>query len=118
MQRVVEVPQIQSNDRVVDVPVMAQRQVLSVERVQKMVEVFCGEEKDVVGALTPVGRGVAQVFHELLVELGLLLVAVVEGRRTGGKLGSREWSMSSRRDNAHMDDMWMRCGQGSNLSQM
>ena len=23
----------------------------------------------------------------------------------------------NQRDNAHMDDMWMRCGQGSNLSQ-
>ena len=37
MQKVVEVPHIQSNDTVVDVPVMAQRQVLSVEKVQKMV---------------------------------------------------------------------------------
>ena len=38
----------------------------------------CGEVEDVVGALTPVGRGVAQVFHDLLVELRLLLVAEVE----------------------------------------
>ena len=30
------------------------------------------------GALIPVGRGVAKVFHELLVELRLLLVAEVE----------------------------------------
>ena len=30
---------------------------------------FCGEVEDVVGALTPFGRGVAQVFHDLLVEL-------------------------------------------------
>ena len=29
----------------------------------------CGEVEDVVGALTPVGSGVAHVFHELLVEL-------------------------------------------------
>ena len=35
------------------------------------------EVEDVVGALTPFG-GVAQVFHVLLVELGLLLVAEVE----------------------------------------
>ena len=40
----------------------------------------CGEVEDVVGALTPVGRGVAQVFHDLLVELRLLLVAEVEER--------------------------------------
>ena len=38
----------------------------------------CGEVEDVVGALTPFGRGVAQVFHDLLVELRLLLVAEVE----------------------------------------
>ena len=34
--------------------------------------------EDVVGALTSVGSGVAQVFHDLLVELRLLLVAEVE----------------------------------------
>ena len=38
----------------------------------------CGEIEDVVGALTPVIGGVAQVFHDLLVELRLLLVAEVE----------------------------------------
>ena len=38
----------------------------------------CGEVEDVAGALTPVGSGVAQVFHDLLVELRLLLVAEVE----------------------------------------
>ena len=38
----------------------------------------CGEVEDVVGALTSVVGGVAQVFHELLVELRLLLVAEVE----------------------------------------
>ena len=36
------------------------------------------EVEDVVGVLTPVCRGVAQVFHNLLVELRLLLVAEVE----------------------------------------
>ena len=40
--------------------------------------ITCGEVEDVVGALTPVGSGVAQVFQELLVELRLLLVAEVE----------------------------------------
>ena len=38
----------------------------------------CGEVEDVVGALTPVVGGVAQVFHDLLVELRLLLVAEEE----------------------------------------
>ena len=43
---------------------------------------ICGEVEDVVGALTPDGRGAAQVFHDLLVELRLLLVAEVEeGKR-------------------------------------
>ena len=40
--------------------------------------ITCGEVEDVVGALTPVGSGVAQVFHDLLLELRLLLVAEVE----------------------------------------
>ena len=50
--------------------------------------ITCGEVEDVVGALTPVGRGIAQVFHDLLVVLRLLLVAEVEerkGRRTAGR---------------------------------
>ena len=38
----------------------------------------CGEVEDGVGALTPVGSGVAQGFHDLLVELRLLFVAEVE----------------------------------------
>ena len=40
----------------------------------------CGEVEDVVGVLTLVCRGVAQVFHDLLVELRLLLVAEAEER--------------------------------------
>ena len=40
--------------------------------------ITCGEVEEVAGALTPVGRGVVQVFHDLLVELRLLLVAKVE----------------------------------------
>ena len=39
-----------------------------------------GEVEDVVGVVTPVVSGVAQVFHDLLVELRLLLVAEVEER--------------------------------------
>ena len=42
--------------------------------------ITCGEVEDVVGALTPVGRGMAQVFHDLLVDLPLLLVTEVEER--------------------------------------
>ena len=40
--------------------------------------ITCGEVEDVISGLTLVCRGVAQVFHELLVELRLLLVAEVE----------------------------------------
>ena len=58
------------------------------------------------GALTPVGSGVAQVFHDLLVELRLLLVAEVEegkrGRQTEGRRRGKR-RKSSRRDNNHMD---------------
>ena len=39
---------------------------------------FCGEVEEVVGAITSVVGGVAQVFHDLLLELQLLLVAEVE----------------------------------------
>ena len=66
----------------------------------------CGEEEDVVGALTPIGSGVAQVFHDLLVELRLLLVAEVEEgeeedrQEEGEEIKRRK---SSRRDNKHMD---------------
>ena len=69
----------------------------------------CGEVEDVVGALTPVVSEVAQVFHDLLVELRLLLVAEVEeggrGRQTGGRLRSREWSQ--RETTIRMDGMEM-----------
>ena len=40
--------------------------------------ITCVEVEEVVGVLTPFGSGVAQVFHVLLVELRLLLVAEVE----------------------------------------
>ena len=42
--------------------------------------ITCGEVEDVVSVLTTVCRGMAQVFHDLLVELRLLLVAEVEQR--------------------------------------
>ena len=40
--------------------------------------ITCGGNEDVISVLTLVCRGVAQVFHVLLVELRLLLVAEVE----------------------------------------
>ena len=40
--------------------------------------ITCGEVEEVVSVLTPIVSGVVQVFHELLVELRLLLVAEVE----------------------------------------
>ena len=72
--------------------------------------ITCGEVEDVVGALTPVGRGVAQVFHDLLVELRLLLVAEVEeGEEEEGQ--EESWEVESgedqREDVAHMDGMWI-----------
>ena len=68
-----------------------------------------GKVEDVVGALTPVGRGVPQVFHDLLVELRLLLVAEVEEREE--EEGQEEsWEVESggqSEEVAHMDGMWM-----------
>ena len=40
--------------------------------------IICVEVEEVIGVLTPFGSGVAQVFHVLLAELRLLLVAEVE----------------------------------------
>ena len=71
--------------------------------------ITCGEVEDVVGALTPVVSGVAQVFHDLLVELRLLLVAEVE---EGEEEDRQEegWKVESGvqgEEVAHIDDMWM-----------
>ena len=72
--------------------------------------VTCGEVEDVVGALTPVGRGVAQVFHDLLVELRLLLVAEEEEGEEEDRQ-EESWEVESgenqREEVAHMDGMWM-----------
>ena len=68
--------------------------------------ITCGEVEDVVGVLTPVLGGVAQVFHDLLVELRLLLVAEVEeGEREDRQEEGEEVKRkkSSRRDNNQMD---------------
>ena len=68
------------------------------------------EVEDVVGALTPVVGGVAQVFHELLVELRLLLVAEVE---EGEEEDRQEegWEVESgenqREERTTMYGMWM-----------
>ena len=71
--------------------------------------ITCGEEEDVVGALTPVGSGVAQVFHDLLVELRLLLVAEVEeGEEEDRQEEGEEVKGGSQGEEvAHMDGMWM-----------
>ena len=71
--------------------------------------ITCGEVEDVVGALTPVVGGVAQVVHDLLVELRLLLVAEVE---EGEEEDRQEegWEVESGvqgEEVAHMDGMWM-----------
>ena len=81
---------------------------------------FCGEVEDVVGALTPVGRGVAQVFHDLLVELRLLLVAEKEeGEEEEGQ--EESWEVESGVGQVEETTTWMtmmmECRQGSNLSQ-
>ena len=56
--------------------------------------IACGEVEDVVGALTPVVGGVAQVFHDLVVELRLLLVAEVEeGEEEDGQ--EESWEVES-----------------------
>ena len=71
--------------------------------------ITCGEVEEVVSVLTPVVGGVAQAFHDLLVELRLLLVAEVEG----GEEEDRQeegWEVESGVQGeqvAHMDDMWM-----------
>ena len=57
-------------------------------------------------------------FHDLLVELRLLLVAEVEyegkGRQTGGRLRSRKWSRSSQRERTMYGvEMDVKCGQDS-----
>ena len=47
--------------------------------------VFCGVVEDVVGALTLVGSGIAQVLHDLLVELQLLLAEEEEREEEHGR---------------------------------
>ena len=72
--------------------------------------IFCGEVEDVVGALTPVGSGVAQVFHDLLVELRLLLVAEVEeGEEEEGQ--EESWEVESGVGRVKETTLtWMTCG--------
>ena len=55
---------------------------------------MCGEVEEVVSVLTLVVSGVAQAFHDLLVELRLLLVAEVE---EGGEEDRQEegWEVES-----------------------
>ena len=68
--------------------------------------ITCGEVEDVVGALTPVVGGVVQVFHELLVELRLLLVAEVA--RGGEEEGQEEsWEVESGDQGEERTLTWM-----------
>ena len=71
--------------------------------------ITCGEVEDVVGALTTVVGGVAQVFHEPLCELRLLLVAEVEeGEEEDRQEGGWEVECGVQGEEvAHMDGMWM-----------
>ena len=76
---------------------------------------LCVEVEEVVGVLTPFGGGVAQVFHVLLVELRLLLVAEVEeGDRQEEGWEVREWSRSSQREAT----MWMTMDGGEKCSEL
>ena len=52
--------------------------------------ITCGEVEDVVGALNLVSSGVAQVFHDLLVELLLLVAEVEEGEEEDRQEESEE----------------------------
>ena len=69
-----------------------------------------GKVEDVVGALTPVGRRVAQVFHDLLVELRLLLVAEVEEGEEEDRQ-EKSWEVESGEDQREERTLtWMACG--------
>ena len=60
--------------------------------------ITCGEVEDVISVLTLVCRGVAQDFHELLIELWLLLVVEVEGEeKEDGQEEGKEEIKSKRR---------------------
>ena len=69
----------------------------------------CGRNENVISVLTLVCRGVAQVFHVLLLELWLPLVVEVEdGEKEDGQEEGEEVKGRSRVEEvAHMDGMWM-----------
>ena len=75
--------------------------------------ITCGEVEDVVGVLTLVCRGVAQVFHVLLVELRLQLVVEVEeerkedGQEEGEEVESGEGRVKEKQPLACMAWRWM-----------
>ena len=69
----------------------------------------CGDVEDVIRALTQVGSGVAQVFHDLLVELRLLLVAEVEeGEEEDRQEEGEEVKGGSQVEETTLT--WMTCG--------
>ena len=70
---------------------------------------LCGEVEDIVRVLSPVVSGVAQAFHDLLVELRLLLVAEVEeGEEEDGREAGLEVKSGVQGEEVgHMDDLSM-----------
>ena len=80
--------------------------------------ITCGEGEDVSSVHT-LFSGVMQVFHELLIELRLLLLHEEEEKEEEqGRQEERKVESGGQGEGiAHMDDIWMKCGQGSNLSQ-
>ena len=81
--------------------------------------VVCGEVEEVVSVLTPVVSGVAQAFHDLLVELQLLLVAEVEEDRQekGWKVESGVGRVKERQPLTCMAWRWGEMRTRLNLSQ-
>ena len=72
--------------------------------------ITCEGGGDVVGVVTPVCRGVAQVFHDLLVELRLLLVAEVEEREKEDRQ-DEGWEVESGEGRVKETALtWMTCG--------
>ena len=67
--------------------------------------ITCGKVEDVVGALTSVGCGVAQVFHDLLVELRLLVAEVEEGEEEDRQ--EESWEVESGVGQVEETTKWM-----------
>ena len=73
--------------------------------------ITCGEVEDVVGALTAVGSGVAQVLHDLLVELQLLLAEEEEREEEEGQEEGREVESGDQSEERTLTWMAMKMGE-------